>query len=141
MQRLFSTFPDGSPGTGLLSLRLGGGIALIHLAIVHPSAAPLVAAAAAIPLLAGLWTPIIGAVIALTEIWIAFYQPGDPWFHTLLAFLGAGLALLGPGAWSVDARLFGRKLFLHRNGNGGGTTPPKSGAGPHADPGKKPDSM
>jgi hypothetical protein len=27
----------------------------------------------------------------------------------LLAALGAGLALLGPGAWSVDAHLFGWK--------------------------------
>jgi len=91
---------------------------------VHPSAAPLVAAAAAILLLAGLWTPITAAVIALTEIWIALSQPGDPWFHILLAFLGAGLALLGPGAFSVDARLFGRKLFVHRDGTRGGTSPP-----------------
>ena len=32
---------------------------------------------------------------------------GDPWIHILLLTLGISLALLGPGAWSVDARLFG----------------------------------
>ena len=31
---------------------------------------------------------------------------GSGW---LLGALGAALAMLGPGAWSVDARLFGRK--------------------------------
>jgi uncharacterized membrane protein YphA (DoxX/SURF4 family) len=25
------------------------------------------------------------------------------------ALMGLGLALLGPGAWSIDARLYGRK--------------------------------
>jgi len=27
----------------------------------------------------------------------------------MLAALGAALAMVGPGAWSIDARLFGRK--------------------------------
>jgi uncharacterized membrane protein YphA (DoxX/SURF4 family) len=27
----------------------------------------------------------------------------------VLAILGLSLAMIGPGAWSVDARLFGRK--------------------------------
>jgi hypothetical protein len=33
LQRLFSTFPDGWPGFGLLLLRLGARIALVCLAI------------------------------------------------------------------------------------------------------------
>jgi hypothetical protein len=28
-----------------------------------------------------------------------------------LAVLGASLAMIGPGAWSFDARIFGRKQF------------------------------
>jgi putative oxidoreductase len=28
-----------------------------------------------------------------------------------LATLGATLAMIGPGAWSIDAHLFGRKHF------------------------------
>ncbi len=43
------------------------------------------------------------------EIWSAFKHPHDPWSYILLGTLGAALAMLGPGAWSVDARLFGWK--------------------------------
>jgi uncharacterized membrane protein YphA (DoxX/SURF4 family) len=60
-------------------------------------------------LLVGLWTPIAGALAAAFALWHAFSRPGDPWSCVLLATLGAGLALLGPGGWSVDARLFGWK--------------------------------
>ncbi|HEX8765158.1 MAG TPA: hypothetical protein VF740_08355 [Candidatus Acidoferrum sp.] len=42
-------------------------------------------------------------------LWIAFSSVDAAVVHLLLAVLGASLAMLGPGAWSVDARLFGRK--------------------------------
>jgi len=84
---------------------------LIHFAMANPSAGPIVAASAGMLLLAGLWTPVAGTLIALTELWIAFSQHGDVWIDIVLAALAAGLALLGPGAWSIDARLFGRKRF------------------------------
>jgi len=64
---------------------------------------------AGILLIAGLWTPIVGVLVVAIELWHAFSQPGDPMTHILLATLGASLALLGPGAWSADARLFGWK--------------------------------
>ena len=69
----------------------------------------LAAASAAALLLVGLWTPIAGVVMAVAELVIAFSHPVDPWTHVLLGTFGAALAMLGPGAWSVDARLFGRK--------------------------------
>ena len=69
----------------------------------------LVAAGAATLLLVGLWTPVAGVLMAIAELCLAFSHAADPWMHILLGTLGAALAMLGPGAWSVDARLFGRK--------------------------------
>ena len=117
MQRLFSTFAHGWPGNGLLLLRMLTGFALIHYGIVdlreaHEFASiapPIIAAGAGIFLLVGLWTPVTGALVAIAELWIAFSPPGDPWIPIMLATLGATLAMVGPGAWSIDARLFGRK--------------------------------
>ena len=60
-------------------------------------------------LLAGLWTPITGVLVAGIALWHAFSIPGDPWTSILLGTLGAALALVGPGGWSIDARLFGWK--------------------------------
>jgi len=60
-------------------------------------------------LFAGLWTPIAGVLVGVVTILHALLQPSDPWIHILLGTLGAALALIGPGAWSVDARLFGWK--------------------------------
>jgi len=60
-------------------------------------------------LLAGLWTPVAGAVVAATEVCKIFLKPDSVWIYILLGAFGAALAMVGPGAWSIDARLFGRK--------------------------------
>jgi putative oxidoreductase len=60
-------------------------------------------------LLAGLRTPIAGVLLAIIEIWNSFTHPDDLRSCILLGTMGAALAMLGPGAWSVDARLFGWK--------------------------------
>jgi len=59
-------------------------------------------------LIAGLWTPVTGSLLALEALWNVF-STGHPWRWILMATLGAALALIGPGAWSFDARLFGWK--------------------------------
>ena len=69
----------------------------------------LVAAGASLLLLIGLWTPVAGLLLAAAQLYLAFSLPLDPWMHILLGAMGVALAMLGPGAWSVDARLFGRK--------------------------------
>ena len=69
----------------------------------------MLAADAGALLLTGLWTPIAGALVAVFELWFAFLQPGDLWPLIRLGPYGAALALIGPGAWSLDARFFGRK--------------------------------
>ena len=117
MQRLFSGFPDGWPGMSILFLRLGAGILLVHDGIIGLSATPqfipfmldLLTVCAGMLLLAGLWTPVSGTLTAVLELWIAFSGADDLRGVLLLAVLGAALAMLGPGAWSVDAHLFGRK--------------------------------
>jgi putative oxidoreductase len=60
-------------------------------------------------LLVGLWTPVAGVLMAVAELYLVLSHASDPWMHVQLGALGAALAMLGPGAWSVDAHLFGRK--------------------------------
>jgi uncharacterized membrane protein YphA (DoxX/SURF4 family) len=115
LQRLFSTFAGGWPGIGLLLQRLLTATALLYYGFPHlgPQLTPIlpqmIAASAGLPLLVGLWTPMAGTLVAIVEVWIAFSRPASPFIPIMLATLGATLAMIGPGAWSIDARLFGRK--------------------------------
>jgi uncharacterized membrane protein YphA (DoxX/SURF4 family) len=121
VQRLFSSFAGGWPGVGLLLLRLLTAVALIRFGIADVLAAPplttvileIIGTGAGILLLIGLWTPVAGALAAIVEVWLAlsrcFSHSGDPWIPIVQAVLSAVLAMVGPGAWSIDARLFGRR--------------------------------
>jgi uncharacterized membrane protein YphA (DoxX/SURF4 family) len=116
LQRLFSNFANGWPGRGLLAQRVLTTVVLIHSGVVHFRAAAggsiypeLVAAGLGIFVLLGLWTPVVGTLVAVVELWIAVSNPTDPWMAVVLTTLGGTLAMIGPGAWSIDARLFGRK--------------------------------
>jgi hypothetical protein len=52
---------------------------------------------------------VAGLFLAVSEVSLLLFPTINGSMHILLAALGAGLAMIGPGAWSVDARLFGRK--------------------------------
>lgn len=119
MQRLFSTFANGWPGFGLLIQRLLTGIVLLCNGIAQlesptagPAAPEITAAVLGLFVLAGLWTPVTGALVAAVEVWVALSGTGNAWVPIILAVLGGTLAMIGPGAWSIDARLFGRKHIV-----------------------------
>src|SRR5271168_2221133 len=109
MRRLFTTFARGWPGAGLLLMRLVTGTALIAQGIkilweepqIEALPLNLSATGAGLLLLVGLWTPFAGAIVVFIELWQALSHPVDPWTHILLGTVGAALALIGPGAWSV----------------------------------------
>jgi uncharacterized membrane protein YphA (DoxX/SURF4 family) len=117
VQRLFSTFANGWPGIGLFMQRLVTGTAVMYFVVMQHNGTPgfassvpqILGVGAAILLIIGLWTPVVGAVIAMVEAWTVLSHAADPWIPILLATFGLSLAMIGPGAWAVDARLFGRK--------------------------------
>ena len=117
MRRLYSTFAGGWPGTGLLLLRVVGGSLLVVRASAMLWNDPPITntitsaflAGCGLLLIPGLWTPIAGALVALLETWQTMTLTGDHRTSLLLGTIGGALAMLGPGLWSVDARLFGWK--------------------------------
>jgi uncharacterized membrane protein YphA (DoxX/SURF4 family) len=116
VQRLFSTFPEGWPGTGLVFLRAATTIPLVQfIAGSQRATLPVsvifqfLAAICSVLLTIGLWTPVAGLFMAISEMSLLLFPSASTSMHIVLAALGAALAMIGPGAWSVDARLFGRK--------------------------------
>ena len=123
LQRLFSMFPSGWPGRGLLILRLIAGAFQIQDGILvltgsphrEPTTLLLVPATAGIFLLLGLWTPVAGLITAFTQLLVLVFGTNHPRSTILLIAVGLSIAMLGPGNWSIDALLFGRqRLDLHR---------------------------
>jgi len=111
------------------------GVAALTAGLTSPLAAlHLICTATGMLLMVGLWTPIVGAVAAGAAGLHAWFAPVDAPMYGLLATLSGALALLGPGAWSVDARLFGwRRVEIRdrageRDGRAGGD-PPMGGRG------------
>jgi hypothetical protein len=130
-------FPSGRAGVGLLVLRLA---LAMHLCV--PGGVALVAAAGdgaeigiagiamrgLLPLLCGaliglgLLTPLAQIVVIMVELSVLGTQLSADRFATLTdraglvpllhAAVAASLALIGPGAYSVDARIFGRREIV-----------------------------
>jgi len=117
VQRLFSTFAEGWPGAGLLLQRVLTSTILLYLVVTQIlqndtfglRVAYGLAAVAGVFLLVGLWTPIAGITIAIAEVWIALGWSGSLLTPIVLAALGGTVAMIGPGMWSIDAKLYGRK--------------------------------
>lgn len=101
----------------MLLLRVAVGVTTLVNSIVALLSEPGSAAAWALGLvgvgpsliLIGLWTPVGGALLVLTQLWITVRDTGIPASGVLATAIALSLIMLGPGAWSVDARLYGRK--------------------------------
>jgi hypothetical protein len=118
MQRLYSMFPSGRPGVALLLLRFGLSALLLG-GILGPVArlgmpwVMLVQWAIAVALWLGVMTPAVTLLFVVIEVGTSL-GAGTPLqaMHTCVIFNGVALALLGPGAYSIDARLFGRQRII-----------------------------
>jgi uncharacterized membrane protein YphA (DoxX/SURF4 family) len=130
LQRFFSTFPGGWPGAGLLLLRaVAGAAALSHGSAYLANTAESTPASWALAgfavlsgagLVAGLLTPAAAAGVSLSTLAIAAASaipvgasPAAHWQGPWLVAADAlALAMLGPGALSIDAWLFGRREIV-----------------------------
>jgi putative oxidoreductase len=104
---------------GLLILRLACGFSLLEMEQVltdlGDTAGVLLrctSSAVAVLLWIGLGTPIAATSGAVIQIGITTLDHRCTSLSVVAGALGLALAMLGPGAWSVDARLFGRKRIL-----------------------------
>ena len=131
--RFFVPFPPGRLGAGLLLLRAIAalmGISLVVARLLEPSAAALdmvtgaVSIASGVAVLVGLFTPASAAILAATVAWFWFPVHADVLRLGVPAALmtianAVAISLIGPGAFSIDARLFGpRKIVVSRNARG-----------------------
>ena len=100
-------FPAGAPGCGMLILRIGVAASLHIDPSGHFGVSPNVAAFVAFAALSGslalgLLTPLVSLLTGIIEV-----------AQLLMGDTGVVVAvLLGPGAYSVDARLFGRRVVI-----------------------------
>ena len=114
-------FPAGAPGIALLMLRVSLAAAILDGGpdCLKPAVGPLICAALAVQsllLCIGFITPVVSAIACLFElVSLLIAAHSDMRFTVLSSLNAAAIALLGPGAYSLDARLFGRRVIVFRS--------------------------
>jgi hypothetical protein len=118
VQKLFSMFPAGGPGVALLLLRLSVAAMLFvdcagRISWLEPMWLELMSVAAAVAMTAGFLTPLIALACGALKIYALFGEAQSVTSLVVLALLlSLAVAMLGPGAYSLDAKMFGRRVVL-----------------------------
>ncbi len=110
-------FPTGSAGVSLVVLRC---VVAATVFVDATGASPMgaaftvrgIASLVALCLCLGVVTPYCAAASCLLEFALLITADGPPKFQLAMSALTAAATTgLGPGAYSIDARLFGRRVF------------------------------
>jgi putative oxidoreductase len=116
--RFLSRYPDGAAGIALVLLRMAcAWIAILVIAClpfphVSPNASIVAAAVFALALVLGFGTRVVAFVLAAAVLATAFMTGGNVALTMIArACVCAALGLLGPGAYSIDAKVFGRRVI------------------------------
>lgn len=116
-------FPTGQAGVALLFLRTSVAATLLFGILPAPFTLPMKFAGGliALALLVGLAASACAAICCVAELAFVLHSNGGAAICSgLAALISLALALLGPGAYSVDARAFGRRRIVFiRHGSGG----------------------
>ncbi len=119
MQRLFNSFPGGGAGLALVILRFAVGASLLAPLVSGARLCPgsavevlvTLSGMAAALLVIGYWTPIAATAAIVLSVFSVWLCPAGTVNALLIAIL-VSIALLGAGAYSVDARLYGRRRLV-----------------------------
>ena len=118
MQRLFSMFPTGAAGIALALLRVTAAAMLLMIAFPGGDVIASQWAFAGLAVLAaffflGAFTPVLCTLCCCIEIAAMFDLRGVDALHMAFSIVDtAALGLLGPGGYSLDARMFGRRRLI-----------------------------
>ena len=111
-------FPGGAAGLALMALRfcaccLLSLCAFTHVEFASPSWTLIGLGSILVLIGVGLLTPIACGLAAVIEFLYLLHSHGTDALHASFAIvITVAVALLGPGAFSVDAKLFGRRLIV-----------------------------
>jgi hypothetical protein len=115
VQRLFAMFPEHGPGIALLLLRISVAVTLwldTSALVTGIPAHWIFLGLVALSLSIGFLVPILSVICGVFEVAALVGGAGHAPFIFLSVVNAAALALLGPGAYSLDARLFGRRVLV-----------------------------